>query len=709
MPKDIETVEQLFHHKYPEVFETINLSDLKSISDKVLIIIDGLDELQNVYDFDKDQRPVNLDLLSSLIDTKHGILSNHKVIACGRPKACYFVKQQFEQKSKTIEVAGFNSENINKYIGKFFIDNEEKAREVREALSISDNLKVMATVPVFLWIICCVYSEGLITKPLNTYTELYIYATLIFLRNHFRGNSSLHKNMLLIDIVNNGEIMNSVYALMSLSVQTYMKNKVLFNEEDIKRLTCSTQLENTGFIVKHISDGREHLRKPVYQFKHLVLQEFLCSLSLCISKKVSPYRSNTELLRCAPVIFGIQRLLKEGDNEIFISFFRGLSTINRSRMKFFTRYIRKPYRKRVFRRFLKENCIEIPQCMVKNDKLVINTSQPECQSFLTLSFESKVKLQCPFSSCQIDGDVSQTNFRSIISLLNELNLKIAISENMIDGDKLLINTSSSIIGRFISGGAEIEQCSSITSAKFVGVDSEDYENALILLNHMKLKITIPESMIKDCDTFVISKSSSIFGRFVSDGIEIEQCSSFTYAEVVGYLQGSDYENALKLLNHLKLEIQIPQSFIVRDTLAIDDFLSIICKFISNGIKVKQYPSLTFALISKLPISDYNNMLILLKRLSLKIKIPENVIEDGETFVINQSSSIFGQFISDGIEIEQCSSITAAKIDEDYISQSAYNDVLVLLRYLKLKIKIPDTIDDGFSSKLISDGIEIYEF
>ena len=359
LPEDIKTVEDLFHHKYPEVFNIIKLSDLESISERVLIIVDGLDELQNVYDFNTEMS-FNLNILSSLIDTIRGFLKNHKVIACGRLKACEFVKQQFARISKTIEVVGFNQENILKYIDKFFINENEKGRKVRDALEISSNLKVMSTVPVFLWVICCVYSEDIITKPLNTYTELYTYATLIFLRNHFRGVSS-KTNMSLFELLENDEVMESVYVLMSLSVNTYMKNQVLFEEEDIKQFTDKTDLlEQTGFIVRY---KRDNLHKPVYEFKHLILQEFFCSLSLCITKQVSPNLGNRELSSCTPVIFGIQRLLNEGENDLFVSFFNKLSCFHDLKMgylkKFFHKYILTPIRNQNFRKFLKTNYIFI--------------------------------------------------------------------------------------------------------------------------------------------------------------------------------------------------------------------------------------------------------------------------------------------------------------------------------------------------------------
>ena len=237
-------------------------------------------------------------------------------------------------------------------------------------------------------------------RTLNTYTELYTYTTLIFLRNHFRGNSK-QKNMSLVEILENDEIMSSVFALMSLSVQTYMENKVLFEEDDIKSFICPTQLERTGIIVRY---KRDNLHKPVYQFKHLILQEFFCSLSLSVTECVSPNPRNRELSSCAPVIYGIKRLLKEGENKLFISFFSKLLAINH--FKKGTEYVEISYRNPIFKNFFTQNNIEIPDCMVKGDKLVINTSIPNCQEFLTLLFESEAMLECPFTSCKIVGMVS---------------------------------------------------------------------------------------------------------------------------------------------------------------------------------------------------------------------------------------------------------------------------------------------------------------
>eukprot|EP00111_Clytia_hemisphaerica_P007881 TCONS_00022888-protein len=267
------------------------LKDLEPVADKVLLVVDGLDELQDVYEC-SEKKPNNngsltpFQIVFDLINTQGHILKGHKSIACGRPKACDFLKKKILDlkasnrkviKIKTVEVCGFKEEDVEKYIHKFFNGNIEKISRVQEIIRSSHNLKVMSTVPVFAWVICNVYSEDLITKPLNTCTELYMYACLVFLRKHLQGVCEKGCDNLL-EMLNDENVIECIYSLMTLSVKTYMQNQVLFSEDEVRQLKCPVHLEQTGLIVKY---NRGEMREPIYQYKHLVLQEFLTGLYLC--------------------------------------------------------------------------------------------------------------------------------------------------------------------------------------------------------------------------------------------------------------------------------------------------------------------------------------------------------------------------------------------------------------------------------------------
>ena len=324
---EIHSLEDLFKRKFPDIFHIIDFQDLAEISERSLIIVDGLDELKDIYQMDDankstSQEEAFLRVVSDLINTKcNKMFKNHKTLVCGRPKACEFVKAQLTQKCKikTIEVCGFNEDNIRKYILNFFDKDQGKAEQVQRTIDSSSNLMIMSSVPVFLWVICNVYSENLIDRQINTNTELYFYTCLIFLRNHLQTPSNKYTN--LIDVVNDQVIIEVIYSLMVLSVKTYMQNQVIFTDKDIKEANCPIHLEQTGFIVKY---SRGNTDESKYQFRHLILQEFLCALYICVTKNISPFLSNRELSSCTPTIHGIHRIIEEAQNEVYIKFYRTL-------------------------------------------------------------------------------------------------------------------------------------------------------------------------------------------------------------------------------------------------------------------------------------------------------------------------------------------------------------------------------------------------
>ena len=141
----------------------------------------------------------------------NNFLPKHKTLFSGRPRACHFVNSRFLNKAetKTIEVCGLNKENISLYIDQFFGDIVEKAVLVKDIINQSRNFSAMASVPVFLWIICSVYKEEVILSHRSTTTELYFYTCLVFLRNHFQGESLETKRF--INLVEEDNIIDFIY------------------------------------------------------------------------------------------------------------------------------------------------------------------------------------------------------------------------------------------------------------------------------------------------------------------------------------------------------------------------------------------------------------------------------------------------------------------------------------------------------------------
>ena len=105
---------------------------------------------------------------------------------------------------------------------------------------------------------------------------------------------------------------------------------------------------SSGTVIKH-STGK--FGCEAYQFRHLVFQEYLCSIFLCLAKGVSRYSTNRELSSCTPTILGIHRLISEVTNPLFVPFYQSLErvhTVKISKLKL----IKTPYDRFIYKRFI---------------------------------------------------------------------------------------------------------------------------------------------------------------------------------------------------------------------------------------------------------------------------------------------------------------------------------------------------------------------
>jgi len=428
---NIKTLQELFADRYPEIFSCIALDDLKHLSSRVLIIVDGLDELQNIYQMEKRKDNFssycNLQIVFNLIENKEKQLKNHKSIAVGRPKACEFLRSLLirNHKTKVIEVCGFNESNVNKYIHNFFRNHQHtphqsKVKAITDAIEQSNDLRVMASVPVFLWVICNVYNEETsFTMSLNSNTELYMYACLVFLKKHLQGTTMTHAYGTLGDLLRDENVLEVIHSLMVLSVKTYMNNQVLFTDKEINAFKCPVHLEQTGFIIKY-SGG--NVNTTIYQFRHLIMQEFFCGLYLCISKYLTPYMTNRELSSCMPTVLGIRRLLRERDNQLFMEFYESLSEYDRKTASLWTR-LATPFRTWTYIKYF-ESFQRIPQDVIKGEKLVINSS-PKCSEFMAFAYEGKCQFDdAEISEIEISGLHTKADLRNTAYLVRTLKLPV---------------------------------------------------------------------------------------------------------------------------------------------------------------------------------------------------------------------------------------------------------------------------------------------
>ena len=309
---NVSTAEEILRCEYEKVLKDVEFEDLEDISHRILILVDGADELKSLHEI-MDSKIRELPCLAKsvydLIDIRSNFLTGHKTMIAARPEACHIIDREFKRiiSIKIIEVCGFNPQSVNVYIDNYFVNNTVTAQIVKQKIDESENLTVMASIPVYTWVICSIFNEDINIESPRTTTHLCSYACLLFIRNHIKELSgcSFSSNCSFREIISNTSVLQVILCLGELSTSTLKYKKVVFSEEDLK--TFPIALETTGFIVKD-------QRSKIYQFRHLVLQEYFAALYMYIKSDITQIFHEKNYRSCIPIISGFSGI-ETVDNE----------------------------------------------------------------------------------------------------------------------------------------------------------------------------------------------------------------------------------------------------------------------------------------------------------------------------------------------------------------------------------------------------------
>ena len=318
---NISTAEQLLRTEYGNVLKDVEFEDLEDISHRILILLDGADELQSLHQISNaETRPLSGQIKSvyDLIDIRSNFLTGHKTIIVARPEACQIIDATFKSVViiKMIEICGFNPRSVCVYVDNYFGKNIITAQIVKQKIEESENLTVMASIPVFTWVICAVFNEDINIESPRTTTHLCTYACLLFIRNHLKQTfrNLFPSNCSLLEVINNTNVVKVILSLAKLSKSTLKHKKVVFFDTDLSSVKSPIAIESTGFIEKN-------QRKNIYQFRHMVLQEYLAALYLYLkSSNLTKVFHENNYRSCIPIIAAFSGI-ENAENTEPIAFF----------------------------------------------------------------------------------------------------------------------------------------------------------------------------------------------------------------------------------------------------------------------------------------------------------------------------------------------------------------------------------------------------
>ena len=233
---NVSTAEEILRCEYEKVLKDVECEDLEDISHRILILVNGADELKSLHeisDLKIRKLPGVVKSVYDLIDTRSNFLTGHKTMVAARPEAWQIIATEFKMiiNMKMIDVCGFNSESVNINVDNYFAKKPITLQIVKQKIDESENLTVMASIPVYTWVICSLFNEDINIESPRTTTYLCSYACLLFIRNHMKETAgySLSSNSSLQEMISNKGVLQVILCLGKLSKSTLKHKKIVFS------------------------------------------------------------------------------------------------------------------------------------------------------------------------------------------------------------------------------------------------------------------------------------------------------------------------------------------------------------------------------------------------------------------------------------------------------------------------------------------------
>lgn len=238
-------------------------------SGNTLVILEGWDELDPVL------RKEN-SFFHDIVAGSAPQFCNASVIVTSR---CTVSNTLYEYMDKRIEVLGFDSEHIDKYIASHIPDKKEM---IVSHLRKYPNIRALAHIPLTLSIFCNIVQENdYIPLTLTELYDLYILNSLLFSLKKVDPSLRLPGLSSLSDLPTDAS--QVVKALSNLALNGFRKGRFVFRRKHLQKVGLPIDSDRAfdGYgllnsITCHIKVGHDHF----YQFVHLTVQEYLAAYSL---------------------------------------------------------------------------------------------------------------------------------------------------------------------------------------------------------------------------------------------------------------------------------------------------------------------------------------------------------------------------------------------------------------------------------------------
>ncbi|XP_063049977.1 NACHT, LRR and PYD domains-containing protein 1 homolog [Engraulis encrasicolus] len=253
-----------------EEFIPLVQKKLKESPQKVLLLIDGFDELQfPVSELRKSpvkdlSTPAPVDAIVGAL-LKGNILSACHRLVTTRPTASDKLNKLLKRPVRCTEILGFSEEGVHDYFKRFCKD-EELWEKALGSVKENETLYTSCFIPVICWIVCTVFREHMekhieVTNALETTTSIFVHFVKNQLEHHCQGL--------------NHPVPDLLRSLGQLAESGLQKQQVLFDKESVEGTV--SDLTSVPFLCKFLLKETVE-KKEMFSFMHLSFQEFFAAL-----------------------------------------------------------------------------------------------------------------------------------------------------------------------------------------------------------------------------------------------------------------------------------------------------------------------------------------------------------------------------------------------------------------------------------------------
>lgn len=248
---------------------------------KVLIILDGFDELRWTLEDDDDDYEDPFEethketLLKCLLNKE--ILSDTSLLITTRAMSLKKIKE-FARSSSSVELLGFSEGDLEQFCHHFF-NNKDQAEQALSVLKENQVLLGLSSVPLTCWLVCRILKVGmkdeLSSANCKTLTSVY----LSYLRSFLINPGSTQP------------VLQCLKNLCALANEGILSQRSLFDKEDLGR--NGLNISEVASVFPNDSIFQKNVEDPTnYSFIHLSIQEFFAALYYVLGEDAEVKETN---------------------------------------------------------------------------------------------------------------------------------------------------------------------------------------------------------------------------------------------------------------------------------------------------------------------------------------------------------------------------------------------------------------------------------